>query len=259
MSLQFLNSLPTYVLVFVRVSAFFAMVPFFSYRNIPNVHKIGLSILLSWMIAYSVKMPVVPIDGFYFLLIIKEAMIGLAIGMIAAILFYAIQVAGSFIDFQMGFAIANVFDPQTGVQTPLMGKFLQTVALLFILSVDGHHLLLDGIYYSYSFVPVNDLSFGFGSGDVAKYFVSTFGAMFVIGFQMSIPIVGSLFLIDVALGIVARTVPQLNIFVVGLPLKIIVAFILLIFILPAFFMSVHYLVDQMVEAMRKLLELLGGT
>ena len=67
----------------------------------------------------------------------------------------AIQIAGGFIDFQMGFAMANVIDPQTGAQSPLMGQYLYTIALLFLLSTDGHHLLLDGIFYSYQFIPID--------------------------------------------------------------------------------------------------------
>ena len=66
----------------------------------------------------------------------------------------AVQIAGSFIDFQMGFAVANVIDPQTGAQSPLVGQFLYTLALLLMLSLNAHHLLLDGIYYSYQYIPV---------------------------------------------------------------------------------------------------------
>src|SRR5699024_11426544 len=83
------------------------------------------------------------------LLLMKEIFVGLFIGLIAYIILAAVQVAGGFIDFQMGFAIANVVDPQTGAQSPLIGQYFYIIALLFLLSVDGHHLLIDGIYFSY--------------------------------------------------------------------------------------------------------------
>ncbi|KSU85083.1 flagellar biosynthetic protein FliR [Fictibacillus enclensis] len=252
-----INSFPAFLLIFMRVGAFFATVPIFSYRNIPNVHKIGLAAFLSWIMLYALGAPEVAVNGEFILLVFKEALVGLSLGLIASILFYSIQVAGGFIDLQMGFAIAGVFDPQTGVQTPLLAKFLYQLALLFLLALNGHYLLLDGLFYSYSFVPLTDVHFGLGNGETARHAVSVVTAMFVIAFQMALPVVGTLFLVDLALGIVARTVPQINIFAVGLPLKILVAFGILLIILPVFFMSVQHLSDETAQAMRKLLMLLG--
>src|SRR5699024_7141617 len=130
----------------------------------------------------------------------------------------AVQIAGGFIDFQMGFAIANVIDPQTGAQSPLIGQYFYIIALLFLLSINGHHLIIDGIYNSYGFIAI-DAFVPLGDESMIMYVIDTFNTMFLIAFQISIPIVGCLFLVDVALGIIARTVPQLNVFVVGLPLK----------------------------------------
>ncbi|MCK6257026.1 flagellar type III secretion system protein FliR [Fictibacillus sp. KIGAM418] len=254
--MDFLNSFPAFLLILVRVGSFFATVPIFSYRNIPNVHKVGLAVFLSWIMLYALGSPVVSVNSDFIVLIFKEALVGLSLGLIASILLFSIQVAGGFIDLQMGFAIAGVFDPQTGVQTPLIGKFLYNLAILFLFALNGHHMLIDGLFYSYSFVPLTDMHFGWGDGEVARHAVSVFSAMFVIAFQMALPIVGSLFLVDLALGVVARTVPQVNIFAVGLPIKIIAAFCILFVIMPAFFMSVQYLSDEMAQAMRKLLMLL---
>jgi flagellar biosynthesis protein FliR len=253
-----LNSLPAFLLILTRVSAFFLTIPVFSYRNLPAAHKIGLSLFLAWIMLYAVDPAPVPVDGTFLILVIKEAMIGLTIGFIAAIVFYALQVAGGFIDLQMGFAIANVFDPQTGIQTPLMGRYLYTFAVLFLLATDGHHMLLDGIFYSYQFLPVGSDLAGMGDGSVAKYAVNVFSGMFLIALQMAIPIVGTLFLADLALGIVARTVPQMNIFVIGLPVKILIALILFLVVMPAFFVSIQLLIDEMREAMRNMMELLGA-
>ena len=95
---------------------------------------------------YTIDSPILVIDGTYMLLILKEVIIGLVIGLVAYMIMSAIQIAGGFIDFQMGFAIANVIDPQTGAQSPLTGQYLYTISLLFLLVTNGHHLLLDGIY-----------------------------------------------------------------------------------------------------------------
>ena len=171
----------------------------------------------------------------------------------------AIQIAGGFIDFQMGFAIANVIDPQTGAQSPLMGQYLYTFGLLFLLSFNGHHLLIDGIYNSYRFIPIDQPWLPLGKTNVVLYFVRSFSSMFVVAFQMSAPIVGSLFLVDVALGIVARTVPQLNIFVVGLPVKIIVSFLIIVVVMGVMLTLVSHLTETMLLTMRDMMELLGGS
>ncbi|MDJ1631653.1 flagellar biosynthetic protein FliR [Bacillus velezensis] len=99
----------------------------------------------------------------YMLLVIKEAVVGLSLGLIAFMMLTAIQIAGSFIDFQMGFSIANVIDPQSGTQSPLIGQFVYTLALLFMLSINAHYLLLDGIYYSFQYIPLDQAFPSFGN------------------------------------------------------------------------------------------------
>lgn len=251
------NSIPVFLLILVRVSAFFVTLPLFSYRTIPGHFKIGFSFFLSLIIFYTVDVTVIEIDGTYILLVLKEAMVGLLVGLIAYILLSAIQIAGGFIDFQMGFAIANVVDPQTGAQSPLMGQYFYIIALLFLLSVNGHHLLIDGIHNSYQFISI-DAFIPFQNGSIADFVINTFNKMFLIAFQMAIPIVGCLFLVDVALGIIARTVPQLNVFVVGLPLKILVSFMAIFVFLSLYVSLVNRLFESMFKVMRQLMQLFGG-
>lgn len=202
--------------------------------------------------------PTLEIDHTYFLLIIKEALVGLLIGFIAYLILSAIQIAGGFIDFQMGFAIANVIDPQTGAQSPLMGQYLYTISLFFLLTVNGHHLMLDGVFYSYEFIPLDQPWIPFGNENMVEFVIKAFNSMFIIAFQMSIPVVGSLFLVDIALGIVARTVPQLNVFVVGLPLKIGVSFLVLIAVMSVMLFAVSHLFETMLNTMRGLMDIIGG-
>ncbi|MBS4189245.1 flagellar type III secretion system protein FliR [Bacillus sp. FJAT-49705] len=255
LSIQF----PVFLLIFVRVTSFFLMMPLFSYRSIPTAAKIGLGFFMALIMMFTIDIPEISIDSHYFLLVMKEALIGLLIGFIAYLILSAIQIAGGFIDFQMGFAIANVIDPQTGAQSPLMGQYLYTIALFFLLTVNGHHLMLDGIFYSYQFIPLDKPWIPFGNEDMADYIIKAFNSMFVIAFQMSIPIVGCLFLVDIALGIVARTVPQLNVFVVGLPVKIGVSFIVLIAVMSIMLVVVSQLFETMLYTMRGLMDIIGGT
>lgn len=255
---EVLQALPAFLLIFVRVLSFFVTVPIFSYRNVPALMKIGLAFFLAWILYFTLHPEGMEINGQFLMLLFKEALVGLSIGLVAMILFYAIQVAGGFIDLQMGFAIANIIDPQTGIQSPLIGKYLYSLSILLLLAMNAHYLLIDGIFYSYQFIPLESMAVHFGSGGVAKLAATTFATMFTIAFQMAIPVVGSLFLVDVALGIVARAVPQVNVFIVGLPLKILISFIVLFLVLPVFMMLVNHLVEEMVTAMRALMQGLGG-
>ena len=253
-----LLSFPGFLLILVRVSSFFITMPIFSYRTIPASHRIGFAVCLAWIMYYTVDIPPLDFDYRFLLLVLKEASVGLLVGFIAYMLISAIQIAGGLIDFQMGFAIANVIDPQTGAQNPLMGQYLYTVSLLFLFATDGHHLLLDGIFYSYEFVPMDKLFPAFASEDTLEFVIRSFNQAFVIAFQMSIPVVGSLFIVDVALGIVARTVPQLNIFVVGLPVKIFVSFLVLLVLMGVMMMVVGELFEYTLIVMRGLMDWLGG-
>lgn len=252
-----LNILPVFILIFVRIAAFFVTSPLFSYRTIPMPFKIGFSFFLSLVMTSAIGTTDIAVDDMYVLLLVKEILVGLFIGLIAYIILAAVQVAGGFIDFQMGFAIANVVDPQTGAQSPLIGQYFYIIALLFLLSVDGHHLLIDGIYFSYEFIPLDSWAH-FQNDSLADFIIETFNYMFIIAFQMSIPIVGCLFLVDVALGIIARTVPQLNVFVVGLPIKIFVSFVVLLVFLSLYMTLTKGLFSTMFNTMHRLMELLGG-
>lgn len=249
---------PALLLIFVRITAFFIAMPIFSHRTIPMMHRIGLAAFLAWIMSYTIHPPVLEIDFTYYLLIMKEALVGLLIGFIGYMIMSAIQVAGGFIDFQMGFSMANVIDPQSGVQSPLMGQYLYTIALLFLLSTDGHHLLLDGIFYSYRFIPIDGAFIPFDHESLLEYVVKAFSQSFVIALQMSLPVVSSIFLVDVALGVLARTVPQLNVFVVGIPVKIIAGFLILIIVIGMMMQVVTRLFESLLITMRTLMQLIGG-
>jgi flagellar biosynthesis protein FliR len=251
-------NLPILLLIFVRVSAFFVSIPLFSYRTIPPQLKIAFALLLAWMMYYTFPIEAISIDGNYILLILKEAVIGLMIGICAYIIFTAVQIAGGFIDFEMGFAMANIIDPQTGTQSPLMGQFLNVLLTFVLLATNGHHLILDGIFYSYEFLPVNQLFPNFGDEGTVEFVMKMFAAVFAIAFQIAAPIVATLLLVTVALGITGKTVPQLNIFVVGFPIKIAIGFIVLFIVLGVMIQVMKYLVEFMIYAMRDLMILLGG-
>ncbi|PKR78635.1 flagellar type III secretion system protein FliR [Halalkalibacillus sediminis] len=249
--------LPGFFLIVARIAGFFMLVPFFAYRTIPMMHRVGLVITLAWVMYFAVDVPLFILNGEFFILFLKELTVGLFLGLVAYIIISAVQIAGGFIDFQMGFAIANIVDPQTGVQSPIVGQYFYTFTLLFLVATNAHHLLLDGIFFSYEYIGFTDY-IPIGDESFPTYAIQTFSAMFIIAFQMSIPIVGTLFLVDVALGMIARAVPQVNVFVVGLPLKILVSFLALFVSFGLFSILLTNLFELMFMSMRDLLRVMGG-
>lgn len=252
-----LNYLPAFLLIFARIVAFMATVPIFSYRNIPDPFKIGIALFISWILVVTIDIPVISIDLMFIILILKEVLVGLILGLVATLILTAVQIAGGFIDFQMGFAIANVIDPQTGAQSPIIGQYFYTFALLFLLAIDGHHLLINGAFYSFEWIQLDQL-IDLSNPNYITAVVTMFNQIVVIAFQMAIPIVGSLFLVDVALGIIARTVPQLNVFVVGIPLKISVSFFAISMFLVFYISLVRRLFGYTLDVMDTFMRILGG-
>jgi len=256
---EFLNFLPYFLLLFVRLTSFFVVAPLFSMRGVPNQFKIGLAFFITLIVSSTMPMDeLIQLDFTYILLILKEFIIGIALGFVAAMILYTVQIAGSFIDFQMGFAIANVVDPQTGTQVPIIGQFKYMLALLFLLTTDGHHLMINGVMQSVKLLPVGTLQWTTNMGSVSQFIVLLFIEVFIIALQIAIPIVGALLLVDVALGFMAKTVPQLNIFVIGFPLKIFLGFVLLLLTMPVFFYLLSNLFEKLLTSMSELVKLLGG-
>lgn len=254
-----LQSFPVFLLIFCRISAFFVVVPVFSSRSMPTTFKIGLSFFIALVVFSSRGTGItVPQDLSYILLIAREVLIGLLLGFIAYLMFMAIQTAGSFIDIQIGFGIANVIDPMTGASAPIIGNFKYMIALLMFLSMNGHHYLLDAIVYSYNWIPIDNVLFlKMIDGSLSEFLIRTFAQSFILAFQMSAPLVTALFLTDVGLAFLARTAPQYNVFVIGVPLKIIVGLALLLLLMPGLAMLFQNLFDIMFESMHNLLGLVG--
>lgn len=256
-----LNYAEVFTLVLVRMSSFFFLTPFFGARNIPPSVKTGLVLFLTILVT-----PVVAAGeagalyagwsfGELFLVLVKEFMVGVTLGLVGAMIFAAINISGMFVDMQMGLAMANVFDPQTGTSTPITGQFKYVLATLLFLGFDGHHGLLTAIMQSYSFFPVGGFHV---NGDLISVIVQTFTIMFLLGIKLAMPIVAALFLTDVGLAILSRAVPQMNVFVIGMPLKIIVGLLMLIVAMPAFVYLMRELFQTMFEQLDTVLRVMGG-
>jgi flagellar biosynthetic protein FliR len=254
--LDLLNNMPGFFLVFIRMLAFFTMSPVFSLTGVPVQVKIGLSMVVSMVIYPSLLPMAAPIGWTYFFQLIEQALIGLCLGFAAALIWAAVQMSAALIDMQMGFVIAGLFDPQTGTQMPLMGRLHYVLATLLLLAYDGHHLLLKGILESFRWISPVQAGLTWKGFD--GWLTDGIAQMFFLALQISAPIVGALFLADVILGVIARTVPQMNIFVVGLPIKMLLGFFCLLLVLPGYLYLFSEVFKRLIAYMGQLVQLWGG-
>ncbi|PZT56024.1 flagellar biosynthetic protein FliR [Paenibacillus silvae] len=252
-----LQSFPVALLMFCRIASFFVTAPVFSARNVPASFKVGISafVTLTVYMTFGIHQTV-PTDLSYILLIIREVLIGLLLGFTAYLLMTAVQTAGTFIDLQIGFGMANVYDPMTGASAPLTGNLKYAFAVLLFFTMNGHHYLLDGIVYSYRWIPLSNAFYiRLADGSIAEFLIKAVGESFMLAFQMAAPIVVALFLTDVGLGFLAKTAPQFNVFAVGMPLKVLVGLAILLLLVPSF----GFVFGQLFEAIFKSMEKLLGT
>lgn len=230
----FVNQFQIFLLILIRLNAMIVIAPFFSSGVIPFRIKALLSFVVSLVI-----FPVVASKGYsvpanmgeYFLLVIQEVSIGLYIGFLVTVIFSAFQLSGQYFAVQIGFGINEVLDPLAQVSIPLIGQLKNLIGLLVFLAINGHHFLLEAIYRSYELAPIISLKQSVVGG-LLKYMVHSFSGMFIIALKIAIPVIGAIFLISVSLGVLAKAAPQMNILMLGFPLKIIIAFGVLVLITP---------------------------
>jgi flagellar biosynthetic protein FliR len=207
-------------LYFARISAFFFVAPLFSGRNVPAVFKITLSFFLA-LLFFVVNRPELHPEllemSNYVPAMMTELAVGALLGFFVGLIFVAFYVAGEHIGYQMGFAVVNVFDFATQQQTSLIAEFLFTLSMLVFLNLNLHHGLIYIWHDSLVLAPPGQVDMGLWSlADLGRVCTD----MFIIAFQLAAPLMAFLILTDISLGILARIMPQMNVFFVGLPIKI---------------------------------------
>jgi flagellar biosynthetic protein FliR len=208
-----------YVLILARVSAIFAFAPIFGSRSVMVQLKAALSLVVSVMLFMVLQPEGQSMQGMvdFAMRIAIEVIIGAAIGYVATFAFEAIQFAGELMGLQMGFGIVNVIDPLTSVQVSLIGQFKFILAVLLFLLVGGHRMIVESIGHSFLVLPPGQMAFNTG---ISRYFVNLFSELLVVGVRLAAPVVTSLLMTSLAEGLIARTVPQMNIFIVGFGVRI---------------------------------------
>lgn len=228
-----LNNFETFFFVFVRILSMFMMIPFLGGRSVPMQVKLGLAVVMGLLVTPTITQTVVIPDSALGIsyLIFKELLIGFTLGLIAKFVFTSFEIAGQIAGIQMGFSVANVIDPQTSGQLSVLAQFYNIVGILLFFSLNIHLVFISAIKESFDLV--GPYSFAL-SGAMMDGILVMSADMFKVALKLSAPISVAILLANIAMGVVARAVPQLNIFVVGFPVTITLG--LVVFIVTAPFM-----------------------
>ncbi|HIC13478.1 MAG TPA: flagellar type III secretion system protein FliR [Sulfurimonas sp.] len=236
-----------FLLLFFRFTALFIAVPIFSHKNIPIQIKAAMAFFFT-IVFYS-SMPPLEIAitlPTILLAVLSEFMLGLVVGIVLLLAYHVITFAGGIISFMMGFSMASAIDPQSGVSMPIISQFLSLMGLMVLLSLDLHHWVLLFVDSSLKVIPLGGFIL---QEDLFYYIMHATSNMFLVGFMIAFPIVALSWLADVIFGMLMKTMPQFNLLVIGFPIKIMVAFVVLITTLASTMLIVK---TQMIEAFNAL-------
>lgn len=236
---EILSQAPVFLLIFARIFAMLLVLPMFSMRSASRVAKVALAGYMAFFIFgtcdLSYYLPYIAQDGSfsmeYFLILIGEVLIGIILGFFITMIFSAFSTAGQFLAFQMGFSAASSYDSLSQVENPLMGQFFNLIAMLVFMQTHWFQkLFLQGLVTSFS--SLNAISIVQATESIVKFVISGLSSLFVDALVISLPVMGSLFLISICTGLLTKAAPQMNLLSEGFPVMIMLAFVIIAFILP---------------------------
>lgn len=255
-----MTTLELMFLLFLRVSGLLFTSQIFGRNNIPNTAKIGLCGALTYII-YIGMMP----QGYalayqngliYVMLCMKELLFGVILGFVTNLFFTLVYTAGQVIDMQMGFGMVNIMDVQSNISVPMIGNFLSMMIILVFITVNGHLRLIQMLGMTVARIPVGSVSFSVG--DFAWVAMELFSKAFLLGINVALPIIAAGLLEEVVLGVIIRSVPQLNVFSIGMPIKVLLGFTMLLFVLPVFGNYTNFIFNEMFAGLDRMFMTLAG-
>ena len=230
-----LSQFELFVLILMRMASFIAVAPFFNTANTPNRLKIGFSFVMT-MLVYSLHPDMaVEYSGVieYAVIVLKEVAVGLLLGAMTSFCVQIIMFSGKMIDMDIGLAMAQIYDPTTRMQVGIIGTFYYYMLMLLLIITGMHRYLVAAIVETYNVIPIGGINPGATIYTTVVQFMADY---FVIGFRIALPVFAAILLLNCILAILARIAPQMNMFVVGMQLKIFVGIFVLFFtigMLPA--------------------------
>jgi flagellar biosynthetic protein FliR len=249
---SFYDSIDVFLLIFVRVLGFFLLLPVVSANNIPMQIRLMLAFCLSITVYTSGAVNIVPFNDTiisYFGLILTEFFTGVLLGYILYFTFTIILYTGRIIDYNIGFSMVNILDPITQIQVPVTGNLLFLAIMALLAATGGLHSFVGAFFYSYNILPIG-ISQIVGNAPLAWHMMTLLTSFVLLGVRIALPIIGAMMVINVTLGIMVKAVPQMNVFVVGMPIKVLVGLFLIFAVLsPSLWIIYNNLFDKAINEM----------
>ena len=224
------RSFETNLLVFARILGIFIFNPILSRRNIPTIAKAGISVFITYIVIMVVQPE--PVDsggqaGIYLMMILRESFIGLIVGFITNMFFYTVQLAGEVMDMQSGLGMAKVFDPETHVQMSIMGTFISFMIYLYFLVTNSHMSYIRLFVVSYDIIPIGVGGF---NPDFGYSLVIYFSVLLAMVIKLAMPIMAAELIMEFCMGVLMKSVPQIQLMVVNIQMKVAFGFLMLFLI-----------------------------
>jgi flagellar biosynthetic protein FliR len=241
-----------------RILALLAAAPVLGHLSIPARVKIGLGILITIVLAPAVgPLPKIELTSLHGLMVLsQQILVGLAMGFAMRIVFSAVELAGEIAGLQMGLGFATFFNAQSDGSSLVLGRFLGLLATLTFLSLNGHLLMLSVLAESFEALPISAEPV---SSAGARHLAEWGGNIFMAGLQLALPVVAAMLIVNLALGILTRASPQLNVFAVGFPITLLVGMAALMLSLPYFTPVLERLISNGLQAMMEIAYAATGT
>lgn len=238
-----------FLLVFVRMLSLLLAVPLFSSRSVPTLVKIGLAFFLSTIVINSIDVEVTVRSTEivnYAITVGKEFITGWLIGYAAYLAYTTLVLAGQFIDMQIGFSMVNVFDPLSQIQLSITGNLYYYLVLLLTVASNAHFLFIKAIIRSFDFIPIGQMSL---SANLNNGVIAFYSKFFSVALQIAAPFFFVMLMTNIVLAILARTAPQMNLFVIGFPVKIMLGMLLMLVTMNIFTSVSDIIVEMFQEFM----------
>ncbi|WP_270302912.1 fused FliR family export protein/FlhB family type III secretion system protein [Terrisporobacter petrolearius] len=227
--------------IFIRVITFFSSLNILFPSGTPNTFKVCFSILMSIIISSGVNIDVNVLNTFDLIrLVAMETVNGLLLGYITNLCFNSLKIAGSLIDQQIGLSMSSIYDPNSKEQATLIENLMYWMGIIIFFSMNGHHKLIIGIQQSFHLIKIGEnlIQNNF------YYIIHVFVQCFTIGFKIAVPVILSLIFTDLIMGLISRSVPQLNVMIIGMPLKMLVGVVFFMIALPFIITEIHNLLNK---------------
>lgn len=253
-----LYHLEYFLLILVRISGFMVAAPLFSLRNIPVRVKTILAVALAILVFHVVPYREVTYSTTigYALVVLSEMLAGIIMGFMANVAYYILAFAGQIIDQEIGFSMVNQYDPITSTQVTITGNLYTYAVMLMLFATNLHQYLVRALTDSFTVLPVGAVSLNVGIYELMKRFM---GDYFVIGFRIILPVFASMLVVNTVLAILARVAPQMNMFVIGMQLKVFVGLAVLVLMIMMITGVADLIFREMISMLKDSLFYLGGT